>query len=157
MTSASDRKKIVSLIDEAMAAGARQFMACAELGLDARTLPRRETPDGSIHEDRPLQQRDLAPPTGSLQTSGIRSSPRATRKNSPVCRLARLPRVWLTEAHILLRSRVFTGFFVSEARTTGAVGQDRQQDSRPKAPVKFGLGISDGCPDARWGRSSISI
>ncbi|PZX04694.1 hypothetical protein LX82_00999, partial [Celeribacter halophilus] len=46
MTSASDRKKIVSLIDEAMAAGARQFRACAELGLDARTVQRWKSPDG---------------------------------------------------------------------------------------------------------------
>jgi len=58
MTSASDRKKIVSLIDEAMAAGARQFRACAELGLDARTVQRWKSPDGGIREDlRPVVAR----------------------------------------------------------------------------------------------------
>ena len=33
MTSAPDRKEIVALIDEAVAAGARQRPACQELGL----------------------------------------------------------------------------------------------------------------------------
>ena len=40
MTPALDRKEIVALVEEVMAAGARQAAACAELGRDARTLQR---------------------------------------------------------------------------------------------------------------------
>lgn len=52
MTSASDRRKIIALIDEAVAAGARRSAACAELGLHERTLRRWKDPDGGIREDR---------------------------------------------------------------------------------------------------------
>lgn len=58
MTSASDRRDIVVLIDEAVAAGARQSAACAELGLSARTLQRWRDGEGGIREDRrPLAER----------------------------------------------------------------------------------------------------
>jgi len=60
MTSAPDRKEIVALVDEAMAAGARQAAACAELGLDARTLQRWTDPEGAVREDRrPLAERPV--------------------------------------------------------------------------------------------------
>ena len=52
MTSAQDRKEIVALIDEAVASGARQVKACAELGLHARTFQRWKSPDGEVREDR---------------------------------------------------------------------------------------------------------
>jgi putative transposase len=52
MTSASDRRKIIALIDEAVAAGARRSAACAELGLHERTLRRWKEPDGGIRADR---------------------------------------------------------------------------------------------------------
>ena len=58
MTPASDRCEIIALIDEAMAAGARQAGACAELGLDRRTLQRWRSSDGTIREDlRPVAER----------------------------------------------------------------------------------------------------
>lgn len=58
MTSAQDRRDIVVLIDEAVAAGARQSAACAELGLSARTLQRWRDGEGGIREDRrPLAER----------------------------------------------------------------------------------------------------
>lgn len=58
MTSAPDRRDIVVLIDEAVAAGARQSAACAELGLSARTLQRWRDGEGGIREDRrPLAER----------------------------------------------------------------------------------------------------
>ena len=60
MTSAPDRKEIVALVDDAMAAGARQAAACAELGLDARTLQRWKDPEGAVREDRrPLAERPV--------------------------------------------------------------------------------------------------
>jgi hypothetical protein len=60
MTPALDRKEIVALVEEAMAAGARQAAACAELGLDARTLQRWKGPDGVLREDRrPLAERPV--------------------------------------------------------------------------------------------------
>lgn len=52
MTSAQDRMEIVALIDKAVASGARQFKACAELGLHARTFQRWTSPDGEVREDR---------------------------------------------------------------------------------------------------------
>jgi putative transposase len=52
MTSASDRRKIIALIDEAVAAGARRSAACAELDLHERTLRRWKDPEGGIREDR---------------------------------------------------------------------------------------------------------
>ena len=52
MTSTPDRRDIVALIDKAMAAGARQAAACAELGLNARTLQRWTGPEGAICDDR---------------------------------------------------------------------------------------------------------
>lgn len=58
MTPAPDRKEIVALVEEAMAAGARQAAACAEPGLDARTLQRWTTPEGELRTDRrPLAER----------------------------------------------------------------------------------------------------
>jgi hypothetical protein len=60
MTPAPDRKEIVALAEEAMAAGARQAAACAELGLDARTLQRWTDPEGAVREDRrPLAERPV--------------------------------------------------------------------------------------------------
>jgi putative transposase len=52
MTSAPDRREMVALVDEAVAAGARQAAACAELDLDARTFQRWKCPDGGGREDR---------------------------------------------------------------------------------------------------------
>jgi transposase InsO family protein len=65
MTSAPDRRNIVTLIDEATAAGARQSAACAELGLSARTLQRWKDAEGGIREDRrPFAERPA--PTNRL-------------------------------------------------------------------------------------------
>lgn len=52
MTPASDRRHIISLIDEATAAGARLEAACAALGVTPRTLQRWKDPTNSIREDR---------------------------------------------------------------------------------------------------------
>ena len=52
MTSAADRREMIALIDEAMASGARQAAACAELGLDPRTLQRWTSPEDELREDR---------------------------------------------------------------------------------------------------------
>jgi transposase InsO family protein len=52
MTSASDRRYIIALVDEAVAAGARRSAACAELDLSERTLQRWKDPEGGIREDR---------------------------------------------------------------------------------------------------------
>lgn len=52
MTSIPDRRDIVALIDRAMAAGARQATACAELGLHERTLQRWTGPEGGVRVDR---------------------------------------------------------------------------------------------------------
>ena len=52
MTPASDRRHIISLIDEATAAGAHLETACAALGVSPRTLQRWKDPTNGIREDR---------------------------------------------------------------------------------------------------------
>jgi hypothetical protein len=60
MTSAPDRREMVALVDEAVAAGARQAAACAELDLDARNFQRWKCPDGGVREDRrPVAERPV--------------------------------------------------------------------------------------------------
>ena len=57
MISTLDRQNATLLIDAALTAGARRFMACAELELSERTF-RRWTKDGQVHADqRPLVPR----------------------------------------------------------------------------------------------------
>jgi len=62
MTSTPDRRDIVALIDNAqidnaMSAGARQAVACAEPGLSERTLQRWTGPEGTVRDDcRPLAE-----------------------------------------------------------------------------------------------------
>ncbi|CAM4292090.1 hypothetical protein L1N85_18610 [Paenibacillus alkaliterrae] len=64
MISASDRQLAVSLIQEAVEAGAREKLACKELGLTQRTLQRwrqhgvRE--DGRPHAKRPVPAHKLS-------------------------------------------------------------------------------------------------
>jgi putative transposase len=58
MTPASDRQYIISLIDDATAAGASLGAACKALGLSARTLRRWKDPaDGERQDRRPSAQR----------------------------------------------------------------------------------------------------
>ena len=58
MTPAQDRRHIVTLIDEATAAGARLTAACAALGLSSRTLQRWRDPEDGIRDDlRPFADR----------------------------------------------------------------------------------------------------
>ena len=57
MISPPDRRQAVALIDEAVAAGARQHKACEVLEISARTY-QRWTVDGGVREDqRPLAKR----------------------------------------------------------------------------------------------------
>jgi hypothetical protein len=77
MTSASDRREIIALLDEAMAAGARQASACAELALDRRTVQRWRASDGAVREDlRPVTHRPppivrkVAPAWASYHSAG---------------------------------------------------------------------------------------
>lgn len=52
MTSASDRKEIIALVNEAMESGARCAAACEVIGVSPRTLQRWRDPTGEISEDR---------------------------------------------------------------------------------------------------------
>ncbi len=57
MISLPHRQTAIALIEEAVTAGARRALACAELGISDRTL-RRWTQGGQLHADqRPLVQR----------------------------------------------------------------------------------------------------
>ncbi|MBN2981575.1 transposase [Cohnella algarum] len=63
MISASDREHALTLIQEAVAAGAREAAACRELGLTQRTLQRWRkqggTVDGRPHANRPTPANKL--------------------------------------------------------------------------------------------------
>ena len=51
MTSAPDRQDIIALITEAVDAGAREGVACSELGLHPRTYQRWQGADGEVMQD----------------------------------------------------------------------------------------------------------
>lgn len=57
MTSTSDREVIISLVKEAIAAGARQDLACEEVGITARTLQRWTNPKLPVEDQRPNAKR----------------------------------------------------------------------------------------------------
>jgi putative transposase len=57
MISTPDRQNAMTLIDQAAAAGARRALACAELGLDARTYRRWRGRDGAPEDRRPTAPR----------------------------------------------------------------------------------------------------
>ncbi len=54
MIPASDRKSAIKLIDEAIASGARQYKACAELNIHERTYTRWKNPTTPLEDQRPL-------------------------------------------------------------------------------------------------------
>ena len=57
MTSTLDRQSAVTLINEAVVAGARHYKACCTLQISERTI-RRWTKEGVVQSDkRPLMQR----------------------------------------------------------------------------------------------------
>jgi putative transposase len=61
MISTRDRREVIELIEEAVAAGARKARACALLGLSVRTV-QRWTRDGGVIEDRrPSAERPTPP------------------------------------------------------------------------------------------------
>ena len=51
MISTPDRRRIITLINEAVAAGARLLRACDVLNLSIRTIQRWRRKDGSVRED----------------------------------------------------------------------------------------------------------
>ena len=55
MTGPQERMRVLALIDEAVAAGARQAQACAVLGVSARTVQRWAR--GGVHDGRPRASR----------------------------------------------------------------------------------------------------
>lgn len=57
MISASDRKNAIKLIDEAKRAGARESIACKELGISHRTLQRWRNPSTPLEDQRPVVER----------------------------------------------------------------------------------------------------
>lgn len=59
MTSISNRRQAVELVDEAVTAGARKHKACAELGLSKRTLQRWEQDGEDSADKRPTAERSM--------------------------------------------------------------------------------------------------
>lgn len=59
MISASDRKKAITLIKEAVQAGAREEVACKELGISLRTLQRWRSDATPLEDQRPFAKRPV--------------------------------------------------------------------------------------------------
>jgi len=59
LISASDRKKAIKLVEEAVKAGARQRKACQELGISERTLQRWENETTPLEDQRPIVDRPV--------------------------------------------------------------------------------------------------
>ena len=59
MISASDREKAITLIKEAVQAGAREEVACKELGISLRTLQRWRSDATPLEDQRPLAKRPV--------------------------------------------------------------------------------------------------
>jgi putative transposase len=57
LISASDRANAIKLIDEATLAGAREKMACKELGISQRTLQRWKSDATPLEDQRPVAKR----------------------------------------------------------------------------------------------------
>ena len=120
MISVPDRQRAVELIDEATAAGARRFKACAELRISERTY-RRWTVEGAVRAD----QRPEAP----HPTPGNKLSDEERQAVLEVCHseeFASLPPVFVKAvvrrvhaASLILRAPVARSGF-SQTSATGA-------------------------------------
>lgn len=98
----------MELVDEAVDAGARQFMACAELGMTTRTLQRWKQPNTPDEDQRPLVKRPepkhkLTPEEKALILETINQPEYASKPPSQIVPI--LP----TEVNILLQNPAFTG------------------------------------------------
>lgn len=69
MISASDRANAIKLIDEATLAGAREKMACKELGISQRTLQRWKSDATPLEDQRPVAKRP--PPKNKLSEEEV--------------------------------------------------------------------------------------
>lgn len=117
MTSIPDRQKIVALIDRAMAVGARLATACAEIGLNARTLQSWTGPQGAVRDDlRPFAAGPL--PANKLSNEE-RDQIVATCDAPEFASLhpARSCRGWRTKASGSPRNPASTGSCANAART----------------------------------------
>ena len=96
MTALEERKTMIAWIGEATLAGARQALACKELGLSARTVQRWQSGEPDAVDGRSLRNTNL------LTSFPPRSVPNCwrwqTRLNSVICRQARLFLAWLTSS-----------------------------------------------------------
>ena len=161
MISVPDRQRAVELIDEATAAGARRFKACAELRISERTY-RRWTVEGAVRAD----QRPEAP----HPTPGNKLSDEERQAVLDVCHseeFASLP-----PSQIVPRLADQGRYLASESsfyRVLRAEGQQHHRGrSKPPAsrkpptsyqatgPCQVGLGTSPGCPARSPASSSTS-
>lgn len=150
MINASDRGEAIQLIDEAMAAGARQAAACQELGLNERTLQRwrHHREDG-----RPLATRPI--PANKL----------SEEEQAALLAVANRPDYASLTPHQIVPKLADEGVYVASERTFYRVlkklGQARRR-SRSKAPRKRVLTThqADGpnqvwCWDITWMPSTV--
>ena len=71
LTSGSDRDKAIKLVKEATTAGAREQVACKEIGISHRTLQRWRSSDTPIEDQRPIANRP--PPQNKLSEEETRA------------------------------------------------------------------------------------
>ena len=82
MISAPDRHRAVALIDEATAASARRFKACAELRISDRTC-RRWTAEGAVRADQRPDAPRPAPPSRATAGTAPAGATTCRRPDSP--------------------------------------------------------------------------
>ena len=150
MISTPHRQTAVTLINEAVTAGARRAKACAELEISDRTL-RRWTKNGQVRSD----QRPLVPrPEPANKLSAVERTAVLAVCNSE--EFASLPPSqivpnWRIRGGIWPRNSAFTasctrkGSSITVAGQGQASGANRQQATRLPVLVRSGLGISPGC------------
>jgi hypothetical protein len=85
MISTPDRRRIITLINEAVAASARLLKACDVLKLSMRTIQRWRLSDGTVREDaRPTAWRPTPSNKLSDDVNTGRKIPKSSVENSPV-------------------------------------------------------------------------
>ena len=161
MISVPDRQRAVELIDEATAAGARRFQACAELRISERTA-RRWMVEGVVRVDqrpgalRPTPRNKLSDQERQAVLDVCHSGEFASLSPSQI-----VPRL-ADQAATSPRSPASTAFCARRVSSIIVAAPSRRCPvSRPRAiaplgPVRSGPGTSPGCPGQSPACSSIS-
>ena len=167
MIGTQDRRNAVMLIAEAVAGGARQSKACAEIGISERTY-RRWTSRGDVQADqRPLVDRSA--PSNKLSAAerqAVLASCNAEEfaslpPSQIVPRLADRAFTWL-RSRVSIASKVGLAGCVSKGSSSTEAAPNllgaasRPGVTRQQGRARSGPGILPGCQARSWACSSTS-